>query len=131
MYVHTVSGKILFAPPEHAKMYVATILCLIAVVYTVRALLSLMVFCTTIICKECAYSSILCVHYCAHVCTLYIGCVWCTLLCTCMYIRAETNTTDIRIFVHFAIFEHNLCYSTIRLQPCGFAHVYFFDHLEL
>ena len=35
------------------------------------------------------------------------------------------NTTDIRIFVRFAIFEHNLCYLTIRLQPCGFAHVYF------
>ena len=44
---------------------------------------------------------------------------------------AETNTTDIRIFVRFAIFEHNLCYSTIRLRPCGFAHVYFFDYLEL
>ena len=43
----------------------------------------------------------------------------------------ETNTTDIRIFVRFAIFEHNLCYSTICLQPCGFARVYFFNHLEL
>ena len=34
----------------------------------------------------------------------------------------ETNTTDIRIFVRFALFKHNLCYPTIRLQPCGFAH---------
>ena len=25
----------------------------------------------------------------------------------------------------FAIFEHNLCFSTIRLQPCGLAHAYF------
>ena len=38
-----------------------------------------------------------------------------------LLIRAEKNNTDIRIFVRFAIFEHNLCYSTIRLQP----HAYF------
>ena len=36
--------------------------------------------------------------------------------------RCLTNTTDIRIFVRFALFEHNLCYPTIRLQPCGFAY---------
>ena len=36
---------------------------------------------------------------------------------------AETNTTDIRIFVRFAIFENNLCYSTIRLQPREFVYV--------
>ena len=36
---------------------------------------------------------------------------------------AETNTKYIRTFVRFAIFEHNLCYSTIRLQ---LAHAYFF-----
>ena len=49
----------------------------------------------------------------------------------CVYCRAETNTTDIRIFVCFAIFEHNFYYSTICLQPCGFEHAYFIYHLEL
>ena len=38
---------------------------------------------------------------------------------------AETNTPDIRIFVRFALFEHNLCYPTIHLQPCGFAYALF------
>ena len=42
-----------------------------------------------------------------------------------LYIDTETNTTDIRIFVRFALFEHNLCYPTIRLQPCGFAYALF------
>ena len=40
---------------------------------------------------------------------------------TYVYSSAEINTPDIRIFVRFALFEHNLCYPTIRLQPCGFA----------
>ena len=38
----------------------------------------------------------------------------------------ETNTTDIRIFVRFAIFEHNLCYSTICCNHVGL-HVYIFS----
>ena len=45
-----------------------------------------------------------------------IGCIIHVLV-----ISAETNTSNIRIFVCFVLFEHNLCYPTIRLQPCGFA----------
>ena len=55
--------------------------------------------------------------------------LYCTHTIRC---SAETNTTDIQIFVRFALFEHNLCYSTTRLRPCGFAYMhYLFDHLEL
>ena len=47
-------------------------------------------------------------------------------------IGAETNTTDIPIFVHFAIFGHNFMLY-IRLFVCNHAglHMYIFSTMEL
>ena len=46
-------------------------------------------------------------------------------------ISAETNTTDIPIIIRsFCNIQTQFyaIYSTIRLQPCRFAHVHFFDY---